>query len=149
MTPVPSDLTLVSVSWRKNRRNHRVLFGAPRRWIRLDWRRRIAVFQPGDIFAYERWSGDRFGTQSWQVFVLQACTPGSGLQVLPGIKPGAEILVSAHGKPAAKRLLALLDRLECTRKLGHMSEHDWRQIGLLQTEKLERTATLLARGAVL
>ena len=106
------------------------------------------MFHPGDIFGYERWSGDRFGTQSWQIFVLQASEPGRHLQVLPGIKPGAEILVSAHGKPASKRLLALLDKIEFTRKLGRLTEQDWRRIGLLHSEKLGQAGVPLARGAI-
>lgn len=106
------DLTTASVSWRKKRRNHRILFGEPIRWVRLDWQRKLAVFQPGQIFGYERWRGDKYGTQLWQIFVVRAVPSGQSAERIPGVRPGAETLLSAQGKDRAKRALKLIEQVK-------------------------------------
>lgn len=121
-------LTTVAVSWRKKRRNHRILFGQPERMIRLDWRRRLAVFETGAIFGYERWRANAYGTIDWQIYVLKCGRPGSELSRVSGLRPGAEILFAAHGKTAAKRALCMLELVSDHVVLTDVSEATWRQI---------------------
>lgn len=136
------DLTLVSIAWRKRRRNHRLLFGTPYRWVRLDWRRRCAAFKPGQIFAYERWRANKYGTQSWQVFVVKTIsTTGSG-QRIAGVMPGGELLLSAHGAAASKRVLKTFDQLSDVCPIDSISENRWRQIACLQSTGLSHLAAI-------
>lgn len=122
-------LTTVAVSWRQKHRNHRLVFGAPARWVRLDWRRRLAVFRPGSVLGYERWRRGRFGTVDWQVFVIEtgrACEP---LAAIPGVKPGARILLAAQGKDRARRFLEELKRLQTPGAVEAIPALKWQVLG--------------------
>lgn len=101
-------LTAVIVSYRKNRKNHRIVFGEPQMEIRRGWRRKIAAFAPGAVFAYERWRGDRYGTQEWRLFICEA-QAGGAIAKIPGVLPGADVLVAAKGKTRVKRAFAAMD----------------------------------------
>jgi hypothetical protein len=103
--------TLVIESYRKNRHNYRLLFGAPVRIVRHGWRRQMVVFQAGQVFGYERWRANRFGTQTWSITVCCA-TDGPRLTRVPGVIPGGEIWLHAAGKTRVKRVFAALDSLK-------------------------------------
>ncbi len=117
--------TLASIAWRKRQRNHRLLFGTPERLVRLNWQQRLAAFSPGQIFGYERWRANKYGTIEWQIFVLQAATNNRPVSRIPGIFPAATLLVSAHGKPNAKRMLAIFDELAASGKLEDLPAKFW------------------------
>jgi len=122
-------LTTVSVSWRKNKRNHRLLFGTPRRWVRLDWRRRLAVFETGQIFGYERWAAGRHGTIHWSVHVLQAGGAGEQLTSVTGVRPGARILLTGYGKDRARRALSEFEKLGEPTVLERIDAEQWHVLG--------------------
>ena len=122
------NATIVSISWHKRKRGHRILFGMPQRMIRLDWQRRLAVFYPGDVFAYERWQGNKYGTQDWRIFIVQAAPPEMCISQIDGIKPGAILLLSAIGKHHAKRALAAINALSQVRSLGTINAAFWLQV---------------------
>lgn len=105
------ELTAVIIQYRKNRINNRLLFGEPNLIIRRSWQRKFATFQPEQIFGYERWRGNAYGTQSWEIYVLRASAVGPAVTV-KGVIPGAEILLRVNGKTRAKRFLAWLEALE-------------------------------------
>lgn len=113
MTIAMSDerLTAVIIAYRKNRLNHRLIFGAPIYTIRRGWRRELAAFEPGQVFAYERWRGDKYGTQDWRLFICAAVDGGSVTNV-PGVSPGADVLLHARGRTRVKRALAVIDLLK-------------------------------------
>ena len=122
------NLTLAAIRWRKNRRNDRILFGAPERLVRLDWQRSLAAFLPGSVFGYERWEANKYGTQSWLIFVLQAVRSNAHFSQIPGVFPGAQILLSVRGKEACKAFLSHLDDI---RAKGVVEDSDpllWEQI---------------------
>ena len=122
------DLSAVLIVYRKNRTNHRLLFGEPISEIRLGWHRKLVVFKPGQIFGYERWRADQYGTQDWRFFVLQATISGSTTSV-PGVFPGAEILLATRGKTRTQRALALLDVLAIgPGALAAVTPNYWRQV---------------------
>lgn len=110
MERADARLTAVIVSYRKNRRNHRIVFGTPVTEIRRGWRRKIAVFAPGAVFAYERWRGDAYGTQDWRLFICEAKKSGAVARI-PGVLPGADILLAAKGKTRVKRVFAGMDAM--------------------------------------
>lgn len=111
MSKVSDNLTAVILSYRKNRHNHRLLFGTPRLRVRRGWRRELAAFATGDVFGYERWQADKYGTQDWSIRVCRA-SGGGPVAAIPGINPGAEILLEAQGKTRVKRCFAALDELK-------------------------------------
>lgn len=116
---------------RKNRINHRLIFGKPVDLVRLDWQRSLAVFQPDQIFGYIRWRANKYGTQQWQVYVLQAVNRGS-ITCVPGIYPGANSLVATTGKARVQRLLGMLDQ-QTSAGLDHhrISPAYWRHVHLM------------------
>lgn len=124
-----AGLTSVAVSWRQKKRNHRLLFGTPVRKVRLDWRRQLAIFECGEIFGYERWTGTRFGTDEWQVFVLQAGAAGAPLSAVPGIRPGARILLSAYGKDRCRKALQLIEMAGLIHPLEQLNAERWAVLG--------------------
>ena len=136
------ELTTVSIAWRKRRRNHRLLFGKPTRWVRLDWRRRLAVFEPGQLFGYERWRANQYGTQEWQIFILKAAKANTRICQIPGVLPGADLLLSAHGTTGSRRLLKVLDHVSETIRLDVLSEMSWRQIACLWNANMSEIAHL-------
>ena len=87
-------------------------FGDPLRITRLDPLRRIAVFLPGAIFCRVRWQANEYGTVSWQLMVMQACTQRDAVQRVAGVLPGARLLLNASGKPAVRTVLPLIDAIE-------------------------------------
>lgn len=120
------NLTAVILSYRKNRHNHRLLFGTPRLHIRRGWRLKLAAFTPGDVFGYERWQADKYGTQDWSIRVCRAVENGA-VSVVPGILPGAEILLEARGKTRVKRCFHALDELKSSGvSLAEWPDFRWR-----------------------
>ncbi|MEO0823988.1 MAG: DUF2840 domain-containing protein, partial [Pseudomonadota bacterium] len=92
----------------------RLLFGQPARLVRLDWQRRLAVFEPGSVLGYERWQASTFGTVDWQIFIVETRRPGARVDDIAGIRPGAELLAAVHGKPGSKWMLAAVDAIRET-----------------------------------
>lgn len=128
MTEAGQNLTAVIIVYRKNRLNHRLIFGEPDFTVRRGWRRKLAVFHPGQIFAYERWRANEYGTQDWRIFICRAQESGSVTKV-PGILPGAETLLEAHGKTRAKRALAAIDSVSKSCSALHaVPSHTWRDV---------------------
>lgn len=128
---VLQSLTLLHERYRKNRINSRVIFGQPVRHVRRGWHSKHAVFQPEQVFGYERWSGNKFGTQHWSIHVGQAVRSGYCTR-LPGIRPGADIWLTANGKAQVQKFFIALDEMN---KHGlnpeYISEHRWRDLQLM------------------
>ena len=97
--------------------------------VRLDWRRGLAVFKPGDRFAYERWEGNKYGTRSWSIFVLESAAPDQRFSRVPGLNPGALKLLSLHDKASCLRFLNALDRIKHFGNPEQVSSQDWCLIG--------------------
>ena len=86
-------------------------FGRPVRELSLDGTRRIAAFLPGARFARLRWEAGDWGPSRWQLLVLQACTLSEPMQHLPGIDPGAGVLLRAEGPREVRAVLAKIDAI--------------------------------------
>jgi Protein of unknown function (DUF2840) len=120
--------TVVIIAYRKKRLNHRLIFGAPVFTIRRGWRRELAAFEPGQVFAYERWRGDKYGTQDWRLFICAAVDGGSVTNV-PGVKPGADVLLQARGRARVKRALAAIDLLKSVHPaIEKLPVAQWREV---------------------
>ena len=92
--------------------NDRVRFGKPAAERIIDRRCRVELFAPGKVFGYVQWRANRYGTELWRVWVLQAGSPGERLQTVQGIAPGAHIWLSLAGQARVSRALELIDAIE-------------------------------------
>lgn len=123
-------LTRVALAYVDKRINLYLRFGNPARTIQLDRWRRSAVFLPASIFCRIRWESNDYGTTRWQLMVMQACTPLDAVQRIPGIQPGARILLHAEGERQVQAVLPLIDAIET---LGinpiDVSPAYWRTLG--------------------
>lgn len=150
-----APLTRVSLAFVEQRIDLYLRFGEPARTIRLDRWRRVAVFLPGAMFCRIRWQANDYGTIRWQLMMMQACTSLDEAQRIPGVLPGARLLLHAEGERAVRAVLAQLDAIEA---LGiapaDVSPAYWRTLGNrlaarlpLPTYTAERHAAWLAGRA--
>ncbi|WP_321855506.1 DUF2840 domain-containing protein [Paraburkholderia tropica] len=107
-----APLTRVSLAYIEQRIDLYLRFGEPACIVRLDRWRRVAVFLPGALFCRIRWHANDYGTIRWQLLVMQACTPLDAAQRIPGVLPGARLLLHAEGEPGVRAVLAQLDAVE-------------------------------------
>lgn len=141
--PKAYQLTAVYIRYRKNRINHRLRFGTPRVKTRLGWHESLVSFAPDQVFGYIRWSANEHGTQDWRLFVCKAggdspnIIGSSGgntghhyrLTRIPGVLPGAHVLLKTQGATRVKRALKLIDTLEKdTGDLISVTESYWRHL---------------------
>ena len=91
-------LTRVSLAYIEPQFKLYLRFGEPARTLRLDRWRRCAVFLPGAMFCRIRWQANDYGTVRWQLMVMQAATPLDAMQRIPGVRPGARLLLHAEGE---------------------------------------------------
>lgn len=111
--PVGSlPLTRVSLAYVHERLNLYLRFGQPERTVQLDHWRRCAVFKPLAMFCRVRWQANDHGTTLWQLMVLQAGNPLDTLQRLPGVRPGARLLLHAEGELKVRTVLQQIDAIE-------------------------------------
>lgn len=105
-------LTRVALAYVDKRINLYLRFGNPARTIQLDRWRRSAMFRPASIFCRIRWESNDYGTTRWQLMVMQACTPLDAVQRIPGIQPGARILLHVESERQVQAVLPLVDAIE-------------------------------------
>lgn len=122
--------TRVSLAYVEPRFKLYLRFGEPARTLQLDRWRRCAMFLPGAMFCRIRWQANDYGTVRWQLMVMQACTPLDAAQRIPGVLPGARLLLHAEGEPAVR---AVLERIDAIEALGiatiDVSPAYWRTLG--------------------
>ncbi|MDO8777816.1 MAG: DUF2840 domain-containing protein [Burkholderiaceae bacterium] len=151
-----TPLTRAALAYVDKRINLYLRFGNPARTIQLDRWRRSAVFLPASIFCRIRWESNDYGTTRWQLMVMQVCTPLDAVQRIPGIQPGARILLHAEGERQVQAVLPLIDAIEA---LGidpiDVSPAYWRTLGNRLSARLalpqytaERHAAWLAGRAL-
>ena len=105
-------LTRVSLAYIEPRFKLYLGFGEPARTLRLDHWRRCAVFLPGAMFCRIRWQANDYGTVRWQLMVMQACTPLDAAQRIPGVQPGARLLLHTEGDANVRAVLERIDAIE-------------------------------------
>ena len=105
-------LTRVSLAYIEPRFKLYLRFGEPARTLQLDRWRRCAVFLPRAMFCRVRWEANDYGTIRWQLMVMQAATPLDDMQRIPGVRPGARLLLHAEGENAVRAVLERIDGIE-------------------------------------
>jgi hypothetical protein len=150
-----ASFTRVSLVFVEQRINLYLRFGRPQREHRLDHRQRCAFFLPGACFARILWQANDYGTTRWQLLVLQACLPRDRVHRIPGICPGARILLHVEGE---RRVQAVLTQIDAMEALGidpsDVSPAYWRTLGNRLAARLSppsytverHTAWLAVRG---
>ncbi|MER0630270.1 DUF2840 domain-containing protein [Pseudomonas aeruginosa] len=125
-----AQLTRVSLAYVEQRIKLYLRFGEPARIIRLDHWRRVAAFLPGAVFCRIRWQANDYGTIRCQLMVMQACTPLDAVQRIPGVLPGARLLLHTEGD---NTVLAVLECIDAIEALGiapvAASPAYWRMLG--------------------
>ena len=110
--PASTPLTRVALAYIEARFKLYLRFGEPARTHQLDRWRRCAVFLPGALFCRVRWHANDYGTVRWQLMVMQACTPLDAAQRIPGVQPGARLLLHAEGDGQVRAVLERIDAIE-------------------------------------
>jgi Protein of unknown function (DUF2840) len=64
------------------------------------------------VFCRIRWQANHYGTIRWELMVMQACTLLDAAQRIPGVLPGARLLLHAEGEPAVRAVFVQLDAIE-------------------------------------
>lgn len=132
-----NSYSAVLLHHRKKRINHRLLFGEPSNIVRLDWQRSLAVFQQDQVLGYIRWLGNKYGTQTWTIYVLQTSKTGT-MTGVPGVHPGAEILLEASGKVAVKAVFQVIeDHERAGVTAADFSRCYWRHVHAMVLEGLD------------
>lgn len=125
-----ASLTRVSLAHVEQRINVYLRFGHPENTVRIDRWRRIALFPLTAIFCRIRWESNDFGTTRWQLMVMRASATRDGMQRIPGVRPGASILLRAEGERPVRAVLSRIDAIEA---LGidpvDVSPTYWRTLG--------------------
>lgn len=107
-----TPLTRVALAYIESRFKLYLRFGEPARTLQLDRWRRSAVFLPGTMFCRIRWHANDYGTVRWQLMVMQAATPRDDVQRIPGVRPGARLLLHAEGENAVRAVLERIDSID-------------------------------------
>ena len=110
--PISTPLTRVSLACLEHRFKLYLRFGEPARTHRFDRWRSLAVFLPNAVFCRIRWQANDYGTVRWQLMVMQACTPLDEEQRIPGVQPGARLLLHAEGEQSVRAVLERIDAIE-------------------------------------
>lgn len=105
-------LTRVSLAYVHQRFNLYLRFGQPEHTVQLDHWRSCAVFKPLAMFCRVHWQANDHGTTLWHLMVLQAGAPLDTLQRLPGVRPGARMLLHAEGELKVRAVLQQIDAIE-------------------------------------
>jgi len=80
--------------------------------VQRDRWRRVAAFWPASIFCRIRWEANDYGTVRWQLMVMQACTSMDAAQRIPGVWPGACLLLHVEGERMVRLVLPVIDAIE-------------------------------------
>ena len=128
--PASAPLTRVALAYIEPRFKLYLRFGEPARTLQLDRWRRCAVFLPNAVLCRIRWQANDYGTIRWQLMVMQACTPLDAAQRIPGVQPGARLLLHTEGDANVRAVLERIDGIEA---LGiaaiDVSPAYWRTLG--------------------
>ena len=87
-------------------------FGVPVLTRKTGVGKRSVYFSAESTICRVWWERNRYGTTRWQLAVLQAEYPGSAMQKIAGVTPGAALLLSVGGEQNVKFVLRLIDAME-------------------------------------
>ncbi len=110
--PATTRLTRVSLAFVERHLNLYLRFGHPVQRLRQDRWRDCAFFLPGARLARVRCETADSGAVRSQLLVLQACERTGNMQRIPGVEPGAALLLQAEGQRQVRAVLSQVDAIE-------------------------------------
>jgi hypothetical protein len=122
-------LTRVTLVFVSERINVWLRFGHPLHERRIDIARRQVDFPSDVLLSRVHWEGNEFGTTHWSLQVLRTIGFGEVASRIPGVEPGAEVLLNVAGTNAVRRILALIDAIQMQhRDPADISPAYWRAV---------------------
>lgn len=116
--------TRVNLEFLDGARRHQLLFGVPEAVLQREHdfgiTRRTALFRSGQRFALELWDGKIVlsrsrepvpRTERWRILVLEAGRSGDLVSHVPGVEPGAHVLLEASGVKTCQLLKQWIEEL--------------------------------------
>ena len=109
-------------------------------------------FRPGAIWGVSRQSYNAWGLTSWEILLLRAVSPGESFSPVPGIEPGAEVLVHIRRKEQCEKFLRLLESMPDHGLRPAECEHLFRKlepyfrIGVFSLRLLENPDAIVSGG---
>jgi len=141
-------LTRVSLAYVAHRLNLYLRFGEPAYCVQHDRWRRMAAFRPAAMFCRIRWEANDYGTVRWQLMVMQACTSLDAAQRIPGVQPGARLLLRVEGERPVRATLSCIDAIEALNIApANTSPAYWRMLGNRLAARLPLPDYTVARHA--
>jgi hypothetical protein len=110
--PAVTPLTRVTLAFIEKRLNLYLRFGHPVQRLRQDRWRDCAFFTPDARLARVRCETADGGAVRSQLLVLQACGRIESMQRIPGVEPGAALLLQAEGQRQVRAMLSQIDAIE-------------------------------------
>lgn len=110
--PRKSELTYVELVHQADRIERWIRFGAVAEEHIVSRQIRFQGFAPGAVFAFVRWASNDYGTAVSRIDVLRAVRRSQASSTVPGVTPGAEILLRLSGWPKVEQVLKSIDAVE-------------------------------------
>jgi hypothetical protein len=135
--------TLVSTFEKKNSLSYKLLFGTPEitrptESLELPWENAFEhLFLPQQIFGIELKSQGKDYQKFHYALVVRSCGEGERGTIVPGIIPGAEVLIQTTNYTATKNLKIALNKiLLCGLDLTKIAPEKFRQLNNLLLLKM-------------
>ncbi len=110
-----SDLTRVETLSLPDRVNQYMRFGRPVRKVTMPAYRGYEYYNPGQLVGYVQWHAGEYGSRLWRFMVLMTVSrhdDQGNIQVVPGVMPGARILLDMEGAHKVRKTLWAIDHIE-------------------------------------
>jgi Protein of unknown function (DUF2840) len=107
-----SQLTHVTLFWRKGKREDWLKFGKPVAERIVSRSQRIESYAPGQVFGLVRWVSNDYGTIRSSLDIVRAVGAGEPVTPIALVDPGGDVLLSVHGWPKVAQVFRLIDAIE-------------------------------------
>lgn len=107
-------LTRIETIFLKDRVNHYTRFGRPVMKNSGPSYRGYEYYGPGQLVGYVQWYAGDYGSRLWRFIILMTVfgTQKCVLQAVPGIAPGAVIIMDIEGALKVRVAMKVLDQIE-------------------------------------
>jgi Protein of unknown function (DUF2840) len=109
-----SQLTHVTLFWRKDMREDWLKFGKPVAERIVSRSERIESYAPGQLFGLVRWAANDYGTIRSSLDIVRAVEPVETITPVAQVDPGGEVLLSVHGWPKVAQVFRLIDAIDAS-----------------------------------
>jgi hypothetical protein len=109
-----SQLTHVTLFWRKGEREDWLKFGKPVADRIISRSQRIESYAAGQLFGLVRWASNDYGTVRSAFDIVRAVAAGEPVTPVRQVDPGGEVLLSVNGWPKVAQVFRLIDAIEAS-----------------------------------